>query len=299
MDSVTRALILGVAAPIPLAVAALWTVWKRTPTFRAAQPLQPAAPTARWRLIATAAAIPAIFFVAWLAGYGLPRVPPASGGDWLLPLAALAGLIGVLNAIWPRVPPGAWMGLRAIVVVGGCILIAKNLFANDWPLTKSLPLVGGAGVLGLLAWWSMDRAGEERGAVAPALVVVAACMMSAVAALNENIMAAITPATLCAVVGPALVVGIFRPALMLGRGLALAAAFITANAFYLGVIGGVSPFQAGLVMAGLVLVGVSGLPGVAPPRDLARVAVRIAMVAIPGLLAVGWALLESRASDSY
>ncbi|GJQ29545.1 MAG: hypothetical protein HBSAPP03_14290 [Phycisphaerae bacterium] len=277
MESLPRALVLGVAAPVVAATAALWVLWRRDsmdPRVRE-----------RWTIVVLAL----IFSGAWVAGFGVPW-PVRSGRDWMLPMtlggAALA-LLGTFAAGHVAIAAG-WV-LRAGVLVGGMYLIARTRLASGWALGEALPLMAGFAAAGLAAGWSLGRAGREAGGLTPILAVLAVSMTSAVAALTGNITQAIQPAILCAVVGPALLVSVRRPGVALGDGASWGGAFLAGAWFSTSALGETPWLLNALAAGSVVLVGVSGLGAMGRLRGVKAWIVRGVVVGTPGVAAVAWA----------
>jgi len=279
MESMPRALALGVGAPLIASLITLWLLWRRTEG------------DARRVHIATGIAFIVLFAGAWAAGFGMPQIPPVTGEGWLLPAALMGGVLGLLSLFMPaRARPWILWPLRFSLLAGAGALIALNRIKGGWGVPDALPWIAGTAIGGLAMWWSFDRAGREPGGMAPALIVLGTVFASVVAVLTGHLKSAVTPATLCAIVGPALLVSFARPRLTLGPALGLGVAFLASNAFYTMVLGETPWLCNALVALGLVMVGVTSFGPFTRLRGAARWVVRGAMVALPGLIAVGWAL---------
>ncbi|CAG1006203.1 hypothetical protein PHYC_03300 [Phycisphaerales bacterium] len=285
MESMQRALALGIAAPVAAATVLFWLLWRAKPE------------EARVRHVATAIGLPVLFASAWVFGIERPSFPPTSGADWVLPIALAGGLIAVAACF---VRGGAadttlWI-LRALLVAGGTAIVARNRIANGWPAAEAAAWIAGATAAGLAAWWALDRAGRESGGAAPILVVLAVASSSVAAVLTGHISAALTPAVLCAVIGPAFLVALRRPAISMGPGIGFGAAFLAGNWFATSVLGE-TPWLSNLLAAvSVVAVGAtSGGRFAGWKGNLLRGGI----VAAPGIAGVGWALLNQPGPGEY
>lgn len=288
MDFVPRALAFGVAAPIVVTTAVLWGVWRRrdaTPT-----------PT---RAITTACVLVVMFALAWIAGFGLPRIPPTSGADWILHVALAGGVVAIAPVAWPArglALAALWLA-RACVLAGGMYLISRNRISNGWPQAEYLPTIAGFTLAGLGAWWGVTRVSREAGPLPPILIVFAATFTSVVAALTGNIHHAISPAVLCAVVGPGMLIAFVRPNFSWGEGAGLAASFLGVLWFFLSVLGETPLLMSALCATSAIVIGVGTLGPLGQLRGVKAWFIRGGLVAVPGLAAVIWALTTINPAD--
>lgn len=277
MESMERAIALGVLAPIAVGVLLFWLLWRR-----------PGGETAA-RHVATSAVLPLLFVGACAFGIERPSFPPRSGADWILLITLAGGAISCCEcAARGRIPAVlAWV-FRGVLLAGGLTLVARNRLVGGWPVSEAAIWIVGGVIAGLAAWWGLARGGRERGPAAPLMMVLAISFSSVVTVLTGEISAALTPAALCAVLGPAFLVALRRGELSLGASVGFGAAFLAGNWFATSVLGETPWLCNVLAAASVALVGATS----GRFRGWKGWLVRSAIVAAPGIAGVVWALMN-------
>jgi hypothetical protein len=278
MDDITRALTLGVAAPLIATTLVLFVIWRGAPA------------RTRPRAIATAVALPILLALGWILGLGAPEFPPSRAMGWVLPISVGAAVVSILGVS----PPLAWLQWIVWILRTGILL--AGLWLMGQRRTETAPVetwiaIGAHTLAGLGGMWSLDRAGRDNSSLSLWLIVAVGCSACAAAGLSGNIQPAIAPAILCAVVGPAILVRPFAPALRLESSASFGAVFLTANWFVTWPLG-YTPWISNALLAFSLIAVTLPLPDSLPPRI--RTPSRIALVVIPGLAATGWAYLATR-----
>lgn len=104
-----------------------------------------------------AIALPAAFLLGRLSstGWRWPSFPPTDSTDWLVYAAPVAGLLGLLAAVWEMPRAAAWV--KRVAVSGALVaLLVRPLAQHTWTPGHTVAWIAAATIGIALLWWALD-----------------------------------------------------------------------------------------------------------------------------------------------
>jgi hypothetical protein len=290
--AVIKALATGVAVALPPAIILFALGWFRRDR---------AAPAWLGGL-----AIAASFAAGSFIRFGTPVMPPRESTHWLPWVVAAALAWGLLESVWRAPTIVRWL-IRA-AVLGACLAaVSRSLLFNSWGPTEAAAWLGAFGIGGLIVWAGADclARSNTRAVAQPSAWSSTAVLFGAAAASAGTLIASDSlkqgenAGFLAAALGVALAVSLWRPKFALGPAGAAILGVTLPVLWLMGAIySGLTPLLAALLA---LPIPIGALVPVAKDETWKRGALRVALAAIPAVIAIAIAGAKAaeRAADPY